>query len=157
VSNRRLERVAKVIKQQTSLVIQHELADPRMGFVTVAEVRVTADLRIANIDVSILGPEADVTKSFAALKQAELFIRGKLAPHLRMKYAPQIIFHLSEGFRHVTRINQILGELAVERGFEIPAEEPADPTGAIDNSQPVEDDDLMDEDDSDEDDFDEDH
>ncbi len=54
---KRLERVNQLIREEISRVLQRELKDPRLGFVTVTDVEVTKDLRQAKVYVSILGPE----------------------------------------------------------------------------------------------------
>ena len=69
--SRRSKRVTKVIRYEISQVLQRDLADPRMGFTTIAKVVLSPDLRKADVYVSIMGSEADISKTFRALKQAE--------------------------------------------------------------------------------------
>ena len=57
MQGKRLERVNQLIKEEISTVLQRELKDPRLGFVTVTEVDVTPDLKYAKVYVSVLGPE----------------------------------------------------------------------------------------------------
>ncbi|MHC4503843.1 MAG: 30S ribosome-binding factor RbfA [Planctomycetota bacterium] len=59
VSGNRRERIARVIREEASRVILYELADPRIGFVTVTKVKVSGDLQSARVFLSVLGDEAD--------------------------------------------------------------------------------------------------
>ena len=72
---KRLDRINQLIKEEVSLLLQRELKDPRLGFVTVTEVETTSDLRLAKIFVSVLGSEEQWASSLAALASAKGFIR----------------------------------------------------------------------------------
>ncbi len=74
MQGKRLERVNQLIKEEISMLLQRELKDPRLGFVTVTEVDVTADLKQAKVYVSVLGPEEKWVSSFQALESARGFI-----------------------------------------------------------------------------------
>ena len=57
MQGKRLERVNQLMKEEISRLVQRELKDPRLGFVTITEVDVTPDLRQAKVYASVLGPE----------------------------------------------------------------------------------------------------
>ena len=82
---RRLDRMNQLIREEISYLLQRELKDPRLGFVTVTEVEVARDLRTARVYVSVLGSEGDWETSLAALASARGFIRNWLGPRLRTR------------------------------------------------------------------------
>jgi len=121
----RLQRVNQLIREEISLLIQRELKDPRIGFVTVTEVDVTKDLRSAKVYVSVLGSEAQLQASLQALESARGFIRNWLVPRLRMRTVPHFTFHPDRSMAHAAQIQTVLEELKTE---ERPADEPSPET-----------------------------
>lgn len=107
---RRPERLAEQIKEEVSLIIAGEVEDPRVGFVTVTEARVTPDLKHAKIYVSVLGTKEEVKESLAALKHASGFIRTSLGAVLRMKRTPDLHFVYDETTETAARIEELLSE-----------------------------------------------
>jgi ribosome-binding factor A len=110
MTGRRPERLAEQIKEEVSLIIAGEVEDPRVGFVTVTEARVTPDLKHAKIYVSILGTEQEVKESLAALKHASGFIRTSLGAVLRMKRTPELHFVYDDTTETAARIEELLNE-----------------------------------------------
>jgi ribosome-binding factor A len=110
MTGRRPERLAEQIKEEVSLIIAGEVEDPRVGFVTVTEARVTPDLKHAKIYVSVLGTEKEVKESLAALKHASGFIRTQLGAMLRMKRTPELHFVYDETTETAARIEELLSE-----------------------------------------------
>jgi ribosome-binding factor A len=122
----RLQRVNQLIREEISLVLQRELKDPRLGFVTVTEVDVAKDLRTAKVYVSVLGTEADWQGSLQALAHARGFIRGWLTPRLRLRAIPHLTFHPDRSMAHAAHIQTVLEELRATEGQ---AAREADPAG----------------------------
>ena len=111
---RRPERLAEQIKEEISLIIAGEVEDPRVGFVTVTDAKLSADLRNAKIYVSVLGTEDEVKGSLAALKHAAGFIRHQLGSVLRMKRTPELHFVYDDIELTAARIEEILNEEVVK-------------------------------------------
>jgi len=88
----RKEKVQEAIKEEVSSIIRKDLSDPRIGFVTITRVEVTADLKYAKIFVSVLGEPGQVKETFAALDKAIGYVRKLLAERLRMRFVPEISF-----------------------------------------------------------------
>ena len=107
----RLERVNQLIREEISLLIQRELKDPRLGFVTVTEVDAAKDLRTAKVYVSVLGSEAQWKESLQALESARGFIRNWLTPRLRLRAIPHLTFHADRSMAHAAHIQTVLEEL----------------------------------------------
>jgi ribosome-binding factor A len=110
MTGRRPERLAEQIKEEVSLIIAGEVEDPRVGFVTVTDAKLTPDLRYAKIYVSVLGSEAEVKESLAALKHAAGFIRTQLGAMLRMRRTPELHFVYDETTETAARIEELLSE-----------------------------------------------
>ena len=107
----RLQRVNQLIREEISLLIQRELKDPRLGFVTVTEVDAAKDLRTAKVYVSVLGSEAQWKESLEALESARGFIRNWLTPRLRLRAIPHLTFHADRSMAHAAHIQTVLEAL----------------------------------------------
>lgn len=108
---RRTERLQEFIKEQVSEIILHHVRDPRIGFVSITDVEVSADLRHAKIFVSVLGDEDAKTASMAGLESALKFIRGELGRRLEMRYTPEIIFRLDTSIERGSRIVSLIRDV----------------------------------------------
>jgi ribosome-binding factor A len=108
MQGKRLDRANQLIKEEISTLLQRELKDPRLGFVTVTEVDTSKDLRTAKIFVSVLGDEQQWTRSLAALGSARGFIRNWLRQHLDLRITPEIDFRPDRSFEHAARIQSLL-------------------------------------------------
>jgi ribosome-binding factor A len=117
----RLQRVNHLIREEISLLIQRELKDPRLGFVTVTEVDVAKDLRTAKVYVSVLGSDSQWQSSLAALESARGYIRSWLLPRLRLRSVPHLTFHPDRSMAHAAHIQTVLEGLKTE---ERPPDEP---------------------------------
>lgn len=122
MQGKRLDRVNQLIKEEISHLLQRELKDPRLGFVTVTEVDVAKDLRSGKVYVSVLGDEAQWRGSLAALQSARGFIRNWLAPRLRLRAVPDLTFHPDRSMAHAAHIQGLLERLRESA----PPEEPGD-------------------------------
>lgn len=111
MQGKRLERVNQLVKEEISVLLQRELKDPRLGFVTVTEVDVTPDLKHAKVYVSVLGPEERWASSLAALASARGFVWNWLRRHLDLRVTPQIEFRPDRSMEHAAHIQSLLAEL----------------------------------------------
>ena len=110
----RLQRVNQLIREEISHLVQRELKDPRLGFVTVTEVDVAKDLRSAKVYVSVLGSDAQWQASLEALESARGFIRNWLLPRLRLRSVPHLTFHPDRSMAHAAHIQTVLEGLRAE-------------------------------------------
>ena len=111
MQGKRLERVNQLIKEEVSMLLQRELKDPRLGFVTVTEVDVTADLKHAKVYVSVLGPEDRWVSSFQALESAKGVVWNWLRRHLALRVTPDIVFRPDRSMEHAAHIQSLLAGL----------------------------------------------
>jgi len=111
----RTERVASLIKEEIGGILQKEFRDSAMGFTTVTEVRVTPDLRIAKVYLSIYGPEPIRQSTMARLERDKPLLRSLLAKRIRMKFMPSLELFRDDTLDRVERINTILKKISDER------------------------------------------
>jgi ribosome-binding factor A len=123
---RRQEKVARVIREVVSDAIANHLSDPRItGFVSVTRVEVMADLRSADVYLSIFAlNEADKDKTFIAITHARTRIQSFLAQALESKFCPVLRFHVDEQFRKTLEVMKLIDEVSGERRRKEEAEEP---------------------------------
>ena len=110
----RPEKVERFIKEELSQILQREVQDPRVGFVSITDVEVSGDLRQARVFVSVLGDVESKAATMDGLRSALGYIRRELGSRLQMRYAPHITFTLDESIERGARVNKLLGDVAQE-------------------------------------------
>ncbi|CAM3442317.1 MULTISPECIES: 30S ribosome-binding factor RbfA [Saccharibacillus] len=110
----RVGRVAEEIKKELSQLIQSELKDPRIGFVTVTDVEVTGDLSEANVYLSIFGDEDQKQQSLAGIAKATGFLRTEIGKRIRLRHTPALFFHVDESIAYGNKIDVLLGQIKKE-------------------------------------------
>jgi phosphoesterase RecJ-like protein len=108
-------RVESVIKREISRIIQDELRDPRIGFVTVTDVEVTRDLRHARVFVSFMGDEQAGREGLEGLRQAQGFMRTELGRRAYLRVVPEITFRLDRSAARGERIERVIEEAKREK------------------------------------------
>ncbi len=108
----RLARIREQLKAEVSEIIRRELRDPRLGFVTITDAEVSADLRHAKVFFSVLGDEQAVVDTTEALTSAAGFIRGQFGQRVSLKFTPEITFQFDETGQRAARIEEIFAEIA---------------------------------------------
>ena len=116
MQGKRLDRVNQLIREEISTLLQRELKDPRLGFVTVTEVETSKDLRTAKIFVSVLGDDAQWKASMAALESAKGFVRNWLRQHLDLRVTPELDFRADRSMEHAAKIQALLRQVGGESG-----------------------------------------
>ena len=112
--SRRTNRLAEEIRAEVAGIIGSGLKDPRIGFVTVIRVDLTADLRTARVFVGVLGDEAQRAKSLAGLGQAAGFIRREVGRRIRIRHTPELLFKYDTGLDATDRVARLLEETRAE-------------------------------------------
>jgi len=115
MSSQRPERVQEAIRQEVSKIIQDEMRDPRLGFLTITGVVLTRDLRYARIYFSVLGEDKDKRLALKGLKNAKGYIKGLLADRIKLKFMPDIEFKIDESFEHTRHVYDVLNKIKKER------------------------------------------
>jgi ribosome-binding factor A len=109
--SRRQRRVSDLIQEEISELLQKKVSDPRLSFVTVTAVEVSADLRQAHIYVSSMGDEEARREMLAGLQHATGFLRHELGARVALRYVPSLTFHLDDSLERSQRIMQLLDQL----------------------------------------------
>jgi ribosome-binding factor A len=115
--SQRALRVGELIRHAVAeMLTRGDVHDPVLEghLITVPEVRMTADLRLATIYVMPLGGK-DIDAVLEALDRNKRFLRGEIARHVNLKFAPEIRFHADERFDEAERIEKLLRTPAVQR------------------------------------------
>ena len=92
MSSARVRRIADRIRVVVAEMLERRIKDPRLGFVTVTDVRVTGDTQHATVFYTVLGDEAEQAASAAALESARGLIRSEVGKQLGMRHTPTLEF-----------------------------------------------------------------
>lgn len=113
---RRQEKVARAVKEAVSDAIANHLSDPRIeGFVSVTRVDMAADLRSANVYLSLFGGDQAVqNKTFAAITHARPRIQSLLGRRIHSKFCPVLHFYRDEGFKKTMETMKLIDEATSE-------------------------------------------
>lgn len=111
----RIERVSSEIRQAICDIIQKEIKDPHIGFVTITEVRITPDLQLAKVYFTVLGDEKQNKESHEALTRSSGFIRKQLAARLNMRHTPALDFRQDKSINYNSKIDEIFKKINDER------------------------------------------
>ena len=112
----RQRRVSDQMRAQLAELLMHEVKDPRLGFVTVTEVRMSPDLTHARVFVSILGEEEQEKSALAALRSAAGYLRREIGRRVRLRHTPELHFEVDRTLDHSDRIEELLREARPEDG-----------------------------------------
>jgi len=111
----RTSRMRKVNELMREVIAEemNKLKDPRLGFVTVTDVRTAPDLRRATVYFSVLDPD-DAKGTLEALQSSHHRIQRAIANQAHLKYTPVLTFQLDDALERGLRISQLLHDLEVE-------------------------------------------
>ena len=101
------ERIASIIRKNIAEIIQIELKNPHLGFVSIPEVRVSKDFSYAKVYVSFIRDE-DAQEGMQVLEHSKGFIRSSLAKKMDTRRCPELSFVLDEGYKKEERIAELL-------------------------------------------------
>ncbi len=107
----RLQKMARLLKEEISRIIREEINDPRLGFISLTTIEVTPDLHTAHVYVSVYGTPEEQQASINVLERASRFLRGELGRQVEMRYTPELVFHLDHSLERGSRVNELLKEV----------------------------------------------
>ncbi len=114
-SQTRARRVADRISQEIAILLQREIADPRLSMLTVTGAEVDRELAYATIYVSALEPGEDQEEILRALEGAKGFLRSRLAKQIPLRSFPQLRFRWDSSPDRGARVDELLDRLKRER------------------------------------------
>ena len=106
----KIPRLEQIIKFKVANVFQREIADPRMGMLTVTEVKLAKDLGHCVVRYSVLGDEGARSKTERLLEDSRGFIQREVAKILRTRRAPQLEFEFDQFVRLRTFLERFSSE-----------------------------------------------
>lgn len=127
-NDRRVARVASLIKREVSQMLMSEIKDDRVGagMVSVTDVEVSGDLQHAKIFVSVYGTDEDRAETMAGLDAATKFVRREIGQRVRLRRTPEILFREDRGVERGTRVLSLINELSAEREGKSPEPDAAE-------------------------------
>ncbi|MDR2860971.1 MAG: 30S ribosome-binding factor RbfA [Syntrophobacterales bacterium] len=108
---KRADRVADLIQAEIADILHKEIKDPRIGSLTVTDVTISDDLRVAKVYFVEMAQDICNEEIQEGLERAKGFIRKELGRRLRLRYTPEVIFRPDNSFAYGSRIDRILAEL----------------------------------------------
>ncbi|APG26911.1 ribosome-binding factor A [Syntrophotalea acetylenivorans] len=109
--SQRSQRVGEQIQKEISALLLKGLKDPRVGFVTITEVKVTSDLGLARIYFTVMGEEKVRRETTQGLTSASAYLRRELGKRLRLRHVPELIFEFDSALEYGNRIESLLQEI----------------------------------------------
>ncbi len=116
--SRRTSRVSELLREEISNLVQRDLKDPRLegALLSITEVEVSADLRVAAVYVSHLGSEEERDDALAGLQSASAYLERELRRRLRMRRTPSLTFQFDPSIERGARLASTIADLARDRG-----------------------------------------
>jgi ribosome-binding factor A len=106
-----MRRVDEAVREVLGDAVSHDLKDPRVGFVTVTEVRTSPDLRHARVFVSVFGTQDEQAATLEGLRSAHGILQGRVARELRLKRTPALEFALDDTAERAARLEALIEDV----------------------------------------------
>lgn len=107
-SPKTIARLEAQIHRRAAHCLQHEVADPRLGFVTITKVELSSDISVAKIHYSVLGDGSDRSKVEHLMQHARGFVQRQVASILRTRRAPQVRWVYDASIEEAARMDQVI-------------------------------------------------
>ena len=112
----RMDRINELLLEEIARLLQRDIKDPRIGFVSVTRVETTRDLKNARVYVSVFGEETIQAEALEGLSSAAGYIRHNLFRKLSLKTVPTLSFVLDESIARGVHITSLLRDLELDEG-----------------------------------------
>ena len=118
----RSERVAGLMRRELAQLVQMEVDDPEIGFISISDVEVSRDLAHAKVFVTVFNPD-EAKASIKALKKAAGFLRSRLGQAMRIRKVPELHFHHDHSVETGLKMDDLIATaVASDRGDDEPPE-----------------------------------
>lgn len=128
----RVRKIADRIQVIVAEMLERRIKDPRLGFVTVTEVRLTGDAQNATIYYTVLGEDADQQATAAALESAKGLLRSEVGKQLGMRHVPSLAFEFDGVPESARQLDEVLARAREADAAVAAAREGAQPAGEAD-------------------------
>jgi ribosome-binding factor A len=113
--SRRTERLGSVIQRELAMIILRELNDPRLtGMPSITHVKVSPDLSVADVYVTVMGTEGQKTAALNALRHSAGLMRTRLTHEISMRVTPFLKFHIDENLKKELELLDALRKVSEE-------------------------------------------
>lgn len=126
MTGHRIERANSFIQQELTLALRNLVRDPRVEPLTLTEVRLTPDRRIARVYVACYSGEEALMEGMEGLDSAKSFLRRHLAQLLHWRFTPELEFRTDRSWEHGARIDALLEQIAEENAEHTPGQADVD-------------------------------
>ena len=109
--SRRTERIAAVIREEVSRVLEEKVVDLRIGLMAITAVEVSSNLRCATIFVSVYSEGKEKYDTINGLRDATAYIRGKIGKRLHLRYLPRLTFKIDKSIEKGARVEDALKQI----------------------------------------------
>lgn len=106
----RKEKIEHLIKEELSLIFLHKLQDPQFGLVTITNVAVSPDIRVAKVYISVFEKENRET-ILEKVTELKGFIRGQLAQKIKLRHTPELNFFIDDTLDYVEKMEDLFKKL----------------------------------------------
>lgn len=113
---KRADRVADLIKAELSDILLRRIRDPRIGLLTITDVKMSDDLRSARIYFVQMGKDRLDAELQAGLEKAKGYLKRELGKRLNLRYMPDVFFFYDKSFEYGSRIDKLLMEIHEKDG-----------------------------------------
>jgi ribosome-binding factor A len=110
----RSRRVEGELQRVVSELLRREVRDPRVGSITITDVRVSPDFKSAKIFYALFDEQRDAAKVQAGLERVAGFLRGPVGRSLKLRVAPELVFHPDEQLAAGMRLNSLIDSAVAE-------------------------------------------
>jgi ribosome-binding factor A len=115
---RRQRRVSELVRRELSLLLLHQVSDPRLSGVTITAVEVTQDLLLARVYFRVLGTTEEKSEALAGLEHAAGYLRTQLAARVELRFVPELVFAPDQSAEYAQRIDELLDQLKESGQFQ---------------------------------------
>jgi len=112
---KRPKRLAHLIQKEINTILQKQIKNPQMGFVTITEVKVTDDLQHAKVYFTVYGSDEERLTTEKLLKKITPFVRYHIGQRIRLRYTPEIVFYYDKTIERAARIEELLNKIHQEK------------------------------------------
>ncbi len=102
------ERLSEALREEIETILEGELADPRIGLVSVSAVEMADDARSARVMVSVTGDDDEAERTLEGLDAAKNFVRHEIAERLRLRRPPELFFQIDRSQQLEGRVEELL-------------------------------------------------
>jgi ribosome-binding factor A len=114
----RPERVAQEIQAAVAdLILRGSIKDPRVGFITITGVKVSPDLRVAEVFYSLIGDQAAREATHDGLEAAKGFVRREVTAKVKLRVSPEVFFTFDGSLEEGDKIERLLKEVKAKEGW----------------------------------------